>query len=364
MLGEGTTHYALVGVSTEYHPEKWQALLSLLGSCYGSRGEPTQILALHLSCTATGRCALSSSSGEEKEEQEEEEEEEEEEGGTAGGADDPFMLSSSSKTKKKKGKKKSKKKKKGRKASAASASAWSSADFSPTTALLPTASFSPSSPALLPNLTSLCQTFGLETIVLWHALLIQRRVLVVGEDASALVRFTRSLSLLLWHRCPEIVQQRTNPYATLEELRVRRDKAVEEEEEGGGEDEEGGGLRIALGAQVEGLWVDTGLASGHAGGLFNEMLPLIDYDVFVDLRSQTIRTHESVKRSFLLHAFLSSFVLFFLAGDFKLTKFHKLIAGCIVRFASKPPLCCYCCYYCYCVQPPPSSLQRYRGAFH
>ena len=56
--------------------------------------------------------------------------------------------------------------------------------------------------ALLANcsLSEIVALFGQESILLWHAMLLKKRIVVLGSNAAHVQRLVRALPLLVWHR--------------------------------------------------------------------------------------------------------------------------------------------------------------------
>jgi len=67
------------------------------------------------------------------------------------------------------------------------------------------------------SIKEIITTFGLETVLIWNAMLLGKRVVVYGETQDAVVRVVRTLPLFVWHKKD---WSKTRPYVRLTDEEV------------------------------------------------------------------------------------------------------------------------------------------------
>eukprot|EP01104_Vermistella_antarctica_P020236 TRINITY_DN8581_c0_g1_i1.p1 TRINITY_DN8581_c0_g1~~TRINITY_DN8581_c0_g1_i1.p1 ORF type:complete len:365 (+),score=106.44 TRINITY_DN8581_c0_g1_i1:174-1268(+) len=133
---------------------------------------------------------------------------------------------------------------------------------------------------LVTPLTAIVRMFGMETIILWNALMMKRRVAVYTENHALLLRAIRAIPLLVWHRQNWDVLW---PHVNMEDNEIE----------------------------------DLTKAGVYCAGFTDDAIEGREdlYDVFVNLDARRIHVNDQVR------------------ADFMMTSFHKDVAKFLVENA-------------------------------
>ena len=147
------------------------------------------------------------------------------------------------------------------------------------------------------SLKEVVNLFGEQSVLIWTAMLLKKRVIVYGEDLVALLRVVRSIPIFVWHRQS---WDQMRPYVNTSKLEL--------------EDLRKAGVYVA----------------GFTKSIIKTQNDL--YDLFLDIGSGSAQIAEHAKGEEKVKNFVQGRLIFFPA-DFFLTKYHKDLGNFLVSSA-------------------------------